>query len=80
MRKKIIAGNWKMNKTPSEAVELAKMLKAKVDTDKSDVVFCVPAIDIIPVGEVIKGTNIALGAENVYFEDKGAYMRELNML
>ena len=78
MRKKIIAVNWKMNKTPSEAVELAKMLKAKVDTDKSDVVFCVPAIDIIPVGEVIKGTNIALGAENVYFEDKGAYTGEIS--
>lgn len=78
MRKKIIAGNWKMNKTPSEAVELAKMLKAKVDTDKSDVVFCVPAIDIIPVGEVIKGTNITLGAENVYFEDKGAYTGEIS--
>ena len=78
MRKKIIAGNWKMNKTPSEAVELAKMLKTKVDTDKSDVVFCVPAIDIIPVGEVIKGTNIALGAENVYFEDKGAYTGEIS--
>lgn len=67
-----------MNKTPSEAVELAKMLKAKVDTDKSDVVFCVPAIDIISVGEVIKGTNIALGAENVYFEDKGAYTGEIS--
>lgn len=67
-----------MNKTPSEAVELAKMLKAKVDTDKSDVVFCVPAIDIIPVGEVIKGTNIAIGAENVYFEDKGAYTGEIS--
>ena len=67
-----------MNKTHSEAVELAKMLKAKVDTDKSDVVFCVPAIDIIPVGEVIKGTNIALGAENVYFEDKGAYTGEIS--
>ncbi len=78
MRKKIIAGNWKMNKTPSEAIELAKMLKAKVDTDKSDVVFCVPAIDIIPVGEAIKGTNIALGAENVYFEDKGAYTGEIS--
>lgn len=78
MRKTIVAGNWKMNKTPSEAVELAKMLKAKVDTDKSDVVFCVPAIDIIPIGEVIKGTNIALGAENVYFEDKGAYTGEIS--
>ncbi len=78
MRKKIIAGNWKMNKTPAEAVELAKMLKDKVNTDEKDVVFCVPAIDIIPVGEVLKGTNIALGAENVYFEESGAYTGEIS--
>ena len=50
MRKKIVAGNWKMNKTPSEAVKLANELKELVNTDKVDVVFCVPAIDIIPVG------------------------------
>ena len=80
MRKKIIAGNWKMNKTPAEAVELAKMLKDKVNTDEKDVVFCVPAIDIIPVGEVLKGTNIALGAENVYFEESGAYTGEISPL
>ncbi len=78
MRKKIIAGNWKMNKTPSEAVKLAEMLKQYVDTDKVDVVFCVPAIDIIPVGNVIKGTNIALGAENMYFEESGAYTGEIS--
>ena len=80
MRKKIIAGNWKMNKTPAEAVELAKTLKDKVNTDEKDVVFCVPAIDIIPVGEVLKGTNIALGAENVYFEESGAYTGEISPL
>ncbi len=80
MRKKIIAGNWKMNKTPSEAVELAKILKDKVNTDEKDVVFCVPFIDIIPVGEVLKGTNIALGAENVYFEESGAYTGEISPL
>ena len=78
MRKKIIAGNWKMNKTPSEAVELANMLKDKVNTDKCDVVFCVPTVNLIPVGEVIKGTNIKLGAENVYFEDNGAYTGEIS--
>lgn len=78
MRKKIVAGNWKMNKTPSEAVKLAEMLKQYVDTDKVDVVFCVPAIDIIPVGNVIKGTNIALGAENMYFEESGAYTGEIS--
>lgn len=78
MRKKIVAGNWKMNKTPSEAVKLAEMLKQYVDTDKVDVVFCVPAIDIIPVGNVIEGTNIALGAENMYFEESGAYTGEIS--
>lgn len=78
MRKKIVAGNWKMNKTPSEAIKLAEMLKQYVDTDKVDVVFCVPAIDIIPVGNVIKGTNIALGAENMYFEESGAYTGEIS--
>lgn len=78
MRKKIVAGNWKMNKTPSEAVALAKMLVPLVDTDKIDVVFCVPAIDIIPVAEAIKGTKIALGAENMYFEESGAYTGEIS--
>ena len=78
MRKNIVAGNWKMNKTPSEAIKLAEMLKQYVDTDKVDVVFCVPAIDIIPVGNVIKGTNIALGAENMYFEESGAYTGEIS--
>ncbi len=78
MRKKIVAGNWKMNKTPSEAIALANMLKEYVDTDKVDVVFCVPAIDIMPVGEVIKNTRIALGAENMYFEESGAYTGEIS--
>jgi triosephosphate isomerase len=78
MRKKIIAGNWKMNKTPKEAAELAASLKEKVNTDKSDVVFCVPFIDIFPVAEVIKGSNIALGAQNMYFEDSGAFTGEIS--
>ena len=70
-RRKIIAGNWKMNMTPSEAVALAETLKPLVATEEADVVFCVPAIDIIPVAEAVKGTNIAVGAENMYFEEKG---------
>ena len=57
-RKKIIAGNWKMNMTPSEAVELVNTLKPLVANDDVDVVFCVPAIDIVPVVEAVKGTNI----------------------
>ena len=67
-----------MNKTPSEAVALAKMLREKVDTDQVDVVFCVPAIDIFPVKEVIEGSNIALGAQNMHFEESGAYTGEIS--
>ena len=81
-RKKIIAGNWKMNMTPSEAVALVNELKPLVVNDDVDVVFCVPAIDIIPAMEAAKGTNIQIGAENMYFEEKGAYTGEIspNML
>ena len=81
-RKKIIVGNWKMNMTPSEAVALVNELKPLVVNDEVDVVFCVPAIDIIPAMEAAKGTNIQIGAENMYFEEKGAYTGEIspNML
>ncbi len=78
MRKKIIAGNWKMNKTPSEAVALVNELKPLVANDDVDVVFCVPAIDIILVIEATKGTNIQVGAENMYFEESGAYTGEIS--
>ena len=77
-RKKIIAGNWKMNKTPSEAVALVEELKPLVANEEVDVVFCVPAIDIIPVVEAAKGTNIQVGAENMYFEESGAYTGEIS--
>ena len=77
-RKKIIAGNWKMNMTPSQAVELINTLKPLVANDDVDVVFCVPAIDIIPAMEAAKGSNIVIGAENMYFEEKGAYTGEIS--
>lgn len=78
MRKKMVAGNWKMNMTPSEAVKLAGELKPLVDTDEVDVVFCVPSIDIVPVAEIVKDSNIKIGAENMYYEEKGAYTGELS--
>ena len=82
MRKLIVAGNWKMNKTPSEAVKLIEELKPLVASETVDVVFCVPAISLIPAVEAVKGTNIAIGAENMYFEESGAYTGEIapNML
>ena len=77
-RKRIIAGNWKMNMTPSEAVKLVEELKPLVVNDDVDVVHCVPAIDIVPVVEAVKGTNVQVGAENFYIEDKGAYTGEIS--
>ena len=67
-----------MNMTPSEAVALVETLKPLVVNEDVDVVFCVPAIDIIPVVEAAKGTNIQVGAENMYFEEKGAYTGEIS--
>ena len=78
MRKKIIAGNWKMNMVPSEAVKLVETLKPLVQNDDVDVVYCVPAIDIIPVVEAVKGANVHVGAENFYIEDKGAFTGEIS--
>ena len=76
-RRKIVAGNWKMNMTPSQAVALCGELKDLVKSDDVDVVYCVPAIDIVPVVEAVKGTNVEVGAENMYFEEKGAYTGEI---
>ena len=78
MRKKMVAGNWKMNMTPSGAVKLAEELKPMVKNDDVDVVFCVPAIDIVPVVNEVKDTNIKVGAENMFYEEKGAYTGELS--
>lgn len=77
MRRKIIAGNWKMNKTPSEAIALVNELKPLVANDDVDVVFCVPAIDIIPCLEAAKDSNISIGAENMFYEESGAYTGEI---
>ena len=77
-RKKIIAGNWKMNETPSEALKLVETLKPLVNNPDVDVVYCVPAIDIVPVANAVKGTNVHVGAENMYFEEKGAYTGEIS--
>ncbi len=76
-RRKIVAGNWKMNMTPSQAVALCDELNDLVKSEDVDVVYCVPAIDIVPVVEAVKGTNVEVGAENMYFEEKGAYTGEI---
>lgn len=77
-RRKIIAGNWKMNMTPSQTVALIEELKPLTVTEEADVVLCVPAVDIIPAVAAAKGSNIRIGAENMYFEEKGAYTGEIS--
>ena len=77
-RKRIVAGHWKMTMTPSQAVALCEELKDLVVSEDVEVVYCVPAIDIIPVVEAVKGTNVKVGAENMYFEEKGAYTGEIS--
>ena len=81
-RKKIIAGNWKMNKTPSEAKELINELIPLVADSDADVVICTPAVDLSIATELTKATNIAVGAENLHWEESGAYTGEIsaNML
>jgi len=78
MRKPIIAGNWKMNKTAKEAVELINELKPLVAKSKPEVVVCVPYTDLWAVAEAIKGSKIKLGAENVAWADSGAFTGEIS--
>ncbi|HIQ71837.1 MAG TPA: triose-phosphate isomerase [Candidatus Onthenecus intestinigallinarum] len=78
MRKPIIAGNWKMNKTPSEARQLVQELAPLVADAQCDVVVCTPAVDFAAVSEAIRGTNIKLGAQNVHWKESGAYTGELS--
>ncbi|MEG0512616.1 MAG: triose-phosphate isomerase [Clostridia bacterium] len=78
MRKPIIAGNWKMNKTPEEAKELISALVPTLKGADCDVVVCVPATDFAAVQEAAKGSNIKLGAQNVHFAKSGAFTGELS--
>ena len=78
MRKPIIAGNWKMNKTPAEAVALVTELIPLVKDAKCDVVVCPPAVDLAPVSEAVKGTNIKVGAQNIHWAESGAFTGEIS--
>jgi len=78
-RETIVAGNWKMNLTPCEAKALAAEMKEKLASYKnSTFVLCAPAIDIPAIAEELKGSNIHVGAQNVHFEEKGAYTGEIS--
>lgn len=78
MRKAIIAGNWKMNKTPDEARALVEELIPLVADAECDVVVCPPFVDLCPVSKAIKGTNIHLGAQNIHWAKSGAFTGEIS--
>ena len=76
-RKKIMAGNWKMHTTPAEATALVKELKPLVAGADADVVVCPPFVCIPDIKKAIEGSNIVLGAQNMHFEEQGAYTGEV---
>ncbi|MDR1642054.1 MAG: triose-phosphate isomerase [Clostridiales bacterium] len=78
MRKKIIAGNWKMNYTPKETKAFIDAIKDKVSGTPHEVVFCVPYVDLATALEAVKGTDIKIGAQNIHQEDKGAFTGEIS--
>ena len=78
MRKPIIAGNWKMNKTMAETKEMITALKPLVENADCDVVLCVPFTDIQTAKKAAKGSNIKIGAENVHWAEKGAFTGEIS--
>lgn len=81
MRVPMIAGNWKMNTTVSEAIQLVNEMRQGLDEiDSIDKVICPPFISLAAVRELIKGSSIKLGAQNIYFEEKGAYTGEISPL
>jgi len=81
MRVPLIAGNWKMNTTVSEAIKLVNEMRSRLDEITNvDKVICPPFISLAPVRELIKGSSIKLGAQNLYFEEKGAYTGETSPL
>lgn len=78
MRKAIIAGNWKMNNTISEAAALINQLKPMIKDAKCDVVVCPTFLSLPTAVELCKGTNIKVGAQNMHFEDSGAFTGEVS--
>ena len=81
MRRPLIAGNWKMNTKLEEAENLVRAMLAELNSiDSVEKVLCPPFISLAAIKELIKGTSIMLGAQNMYFEDKGAYTGEISPL
>lgn len=80
MRKPVIVGNWKMNKTVSEAKSLLEEIKALDLDSEVEAGVCVPAIDLVPAAEILEGTGLGFGGQNMYFEESGAFTGEISPL
>lgn len=78
MRMPIIAGNWKMHNTIDEAIKLVEELKPMVSDAKCEVVVCPTFVCLHAVKDAVKGTNIKIGAQNMHFEEKGAFTGEVS--
>ena len=78
MRRNVVAGNWKMNMLPNEAIELIDKLAPMVKNSKDEVIICVPFVDLFYALLSAQETNIHVGAQNVFYEDKGAYTGEVS--
>ena len=78
MRKKVIAGNWKMNMLPNEAINFIQELAPLVKDTKNEVILCVPYTDLFYALLHVQGTNIKIGAQNMHWEEKGAYTGEVS--
>lgn len=78
MRKKAIAGNWKMNKLPNEAMEFITELTPLVKDTENEVILCVPYTDLFYSLLHVQDTNIKIGAQNMHYEENGAYTGEVS--
>lgn len=78
MRKKVIAGNWKMNMNPVEGLEYMTEFIPLVKDTENEVIICAPYIDLMELVRVTKGTNVKVGAQNMHWEEKGAYTGEIS--
>ena len=78
MRRKVIAGNWKMNKSPKDVEEFMERFPGLVSDTENEVILCVPFIDLCKAVKLSKGTNVKIGAQNMHFKDSGAYTGEIS--
>ena len=78
MRRKVIAGNWKMNMLPNEAMEMITELEPLVKDTENEVILCVPFTDLFYCLNIAQRTNIKIGAQNMHFEEKGAFTGEVS--